>query len=438
MTMPVVAIVGRANVGKSTLVNRLIGRRAAIEHAEPGVTRDRQGFPMRWRGSEFTLVDTGGWEPRAKGLAAKVVAQAERAAAEADLIVMVLDVQTGLTDDDLAVAKRLRRVDLPVLVVANKVDHATAELELGALERLGLGPALPVSALHGRGSGDLLDVIVEHVAGIERAAEAADDVVAVAIVGRPNVGKSSLFNALVGDERAIVHEEPGTTRDAVDTVAEVAGTRYRFVDTAGMRKRGKEASGPEYYGLVRSLRAIDAAHVALHVVDATEAPTQQDQRIARRIADAGAAAVVVLNKWDLIEAEQVEQVEVITADELRFVRWAPVVRTSALTGRGLGKVVPTIERVHHAWDQRVPTAALNTWLREVTETVPMGSTQRGRPSKVRYITQTGVRPPTFVLFANGTIQTSAMRALENRLRARFGFEGTPIRLAVRRPKRKTG
>jgi len=426
-----VAVVGRANVGKSTLVNRLVGRRAAIEHPEPGVTRDRQAYEVEWTGRRFGLVDTGGWEPRAKGLAAKVLAQAERAAHEADLILMVVDAQTGAVEDDLVVARKLRRADVPVLLVANKVDSAAHEAELGALERLGLGPALPVSASHGRGSGDLLDVIIANIPEPSGEAAIGPEELAIAIVGRPNVGKSSLFNRLVGADRSIVHDMPGTTRDTVDVVATMGDRVYRFIDTAGMRRRAKGAQGPEYYGLVRSLRAIDAAHVVVHLIDANEGPTDQDQRIAKRIVEAGRAGIVVVNKWDLVPGEAADDVAAWVRDQMRFISWSSLIRTSALTGRGVKRILPAIEGAHASWEQRVPTAALNTWLRETLEHVPLGQTRRARPTKIRYVTQSGVRPPTFVFFASGQVTASGLRGLENRLRARFGFEGTPLRLHVR-------
>jgi GTP-binding protein len=435
--LPLVAVVGRANVGKSTLVNRLLGRRAAIEHPEPGVTRDRQGYEVEWGGERFAIVDTGGWEPRAKGLAKKVLAQAERAAKEAAVIVFVVDGQTGVTGDDLVVARGLRRAEVPVVVVANKIDSTKAERDLDDFRRLGLGEAMPVSALHGRRSGEVLDTIVERLEGTAPAVSVGSDM-SVAIVGRPNVGKSSLFNKLVGDERSIVDDVPGTTRDTVDTIAELDGRRFRFIDTAGMRRRARTSKGPEYYGLVRSMRAIDEADIVLIVIDASERATEQDQKIAARVAEAGRAAVIVLNKWDLIAADDADAVADDTREMLRFVRWAPVVRTSALTRRGLAKIIPAVESARASWETRVPTATLNTWLRDAVERLPLGSTARSRPTRIRYITQAGTRPPQFILFANGTITAPALRALEHRLRERFGFEGSPIRFTVRRSTKKVG
>lgn len=434
---PLVAVVGRANVGKSTLVNRLLGRREAIEHPEPGVTRDPRGYPVDWGGTSFTVVDTGGWEPRARGLSAKVVAQAERAAKAADLIVFVVDVTTGATADDLAVARSLRRGSVPVIVAANKVDDALGEADTHAIERLGLGPPLPVSALHGRGSGDLLDVIAEHVRGIEPREGADDsDAISVAIVGRPNVGKSSLFNRLVGDDRAIVDEMPGTTRDAVDTVVEGEGTSFRFVDTAGIRRKVKHSTGPEYYGLVRSLRALDEADVAVIVVDASEGPTEQDQKIAQRVAEAGRAAVVVLNKWDLVDDQIQKVLERDIQEKLHFVSWAPLVRTSALTGRGVSRLLPAVAKVRATWEKRVPTGQLNAWLREVVERIPLGG--KGTPARLKYATQARTKPPEIVVFSSGRISDQAVRAIERRARERFGFEGTPVRVVVRSQGRRSG
>jgi len=435
---PAVAVVGRANVGKSTLVNRFVGRREAIEHSEPGVTRDPRGYPVDWDGVAFTVVDTGGWEPRARGMAAKVVAQAERAARSADLIVFVVDATTGPTADDLAVARTLRRSTTPVLVAANKVDSAAAESEMHAFERLGLGIPFPVSALHGRASGDLLDVIASHLRDIEQPADSGDEPeIGVAIAGRPNVGKSSLFNRLAGDERSIVDPTPGTTRDAVDEVIEADGTRFRFVDTAGIRRKVKHSQGPEYYGLVRSLRAVDEADVVVIVIDAAEGPTEQDQKIAQRVADSGRAALIVLNKWDLVDEERRPFLERDVEDKLRFVAWAPVLRTSALTGRGVDRILPTIRRVREAWEKRIPTGQLNAWLAEVVDRVPLGGGGT-TPTRLKYATMARTRPPEIVLFATGSVSDQAVRGLERRLRERFGFEGTPIRIVVRRRAKRYG
>ena len=431
-TGPVVAIVGRANVGKSTLVNRFVGKREAIEHPEAGVTRDPRGYPVEWDGVAFTVVDTGGWEPRAKGIAAKVLAQAERAARSADVIVFVVDASTGATADDVVVARALRKANVPVLIAANKVDSAGAEADIHPLERLGLGPALPVSALHGRASGDLLDVITTHVRAVERPAEdQAEPEIRVAIAGRPNVGKSSLFNRLAGDERSIVDEAPGTTRDAVDDVIDIGGTRYRFVDTAGIRRKVRNASGPEYYGLVRSLRAVDEAEVVLIVIDALEGPTEQDQKIAQRVSEAGRAAVIVLNKWDLVDEDVRKPLERDVADRLRFVSWAPIVRTSAKTGRGMDRLLPTVQRARASWERRVPTAQLNAWLADVMDAIPLGG--RGTtPTRLRYATMARTKPPEVVVFSTGDVSDQAVRALERRLRERFDFEGSPIRIVVRK------
>jgi GTP-binding protein len=429
---PIVALVGRANVGKSTLVNRLVGKRLAIEHPTPGVTRDRQGYEVEWNRVAFTLVDTGGWEPRAKGLTAKVVAQAAQAARAADLILFVGDASTGITEDDTAVARSLRRAKTPVVVVVNKVDGAALEGEAARFERLGLGSAHPVSALHGRGSGDVLDLIASHLRKLRPSAgtRAEEAVPRIAIVGRPNVGKSSLFNRLAGEERTIVDETPGTTRDAVDTIAEVGGTRYRFVDTAGMRRKVRRASGPEYYGLVRSLRALDEADAAVVVVDASEGPTEQDQKIAERVAESGRAAVIALNKWDLLDGEGRDRVERDVADRLRFLSWAPLVRTSARTARGVAKLMPAVETALASWRRRVPTAELNAWLRDAVAGVPLHR-PRGPDVKVRYATQARVAPPELVLFTTGPISEGARRAFERRFRERFDLAGSPLRVVVR-------
>lgn len=430
--LPVVAVVGRANVGKSTLVNRFVGRRAAIEAPQPGITRDRHGFDVDWNGVAFHVVDTGGYEPHGVGLDAKVRAQAEYAARTADLTVLVVDVATGITTDDLEVVRGLRRTDTPILLVANKVDSAGDELNLHDLHALGLGDPVPVSALHGRSSGDLLDEIVNRLRDLPPKDRVTDDAIPVAIVGRPNVGKSSLFNRLVGEERSIVHDEPGTTRDAVDTVVEVDGRTYRFIDTAGWRRHA-DARGPERFALSRLFDAIDRAAVVLQIIDASEGTTDQDQRVSARISEGGRACVLVLNKWDLIDDP--DEPVAHARDQLRFLPWASLVRTSALTGRGATKLLPMIDAAYAAWQRRVTTGELNAWLRDGLEGVPLGTTERGRPIRIRYATQAAAGPPTFIFFGNGRVTTSGMRALENRLRAEFPLEGTPIKVVVRRKQR---
>lgn len=428
---PEVAIVGRANVGKSTLINRLLGRREAIEHPQPGVTRDRRGYDLEWNGMPFRVVDTGGWEPQAEGLHAKVRAQAERAMELADLIIMVVDAETGATEDDIAVARGLKRSSVPVLLVANKADDAERERDIHPLVRLGLGEPIPVSALHGRRSGDLLDRIVTYLRTLDLSGEDRDDSIPVAIVGRPNVGKSSMFNRLVGEERSVVHDMPGTTRDTVDTIIEHEGVRYRFIDTAGWRRHA-DRRGPEYFALARLYDAIDRAAVVLHVIDASEGTTDQDQRIASKVSENGRACLLVLNKWDLIDTDRPDDPVKHVRDQLRFLPWASLVRTSALTGRGMAKLAPQILSAYEAWGRRVPTSELNAWLRDALEGVPLGNTVRGRPIRIRYVTQSHAEPPTFVFFGTGAVTTSGVRALENRLRATFDLEGTPIRIIIRK------
>jgi GTP-binding protein len=424
-----VAVVGRPNVGKSTLVNRILGRRAAITQEQPGVTRDRVAYEAEWSGRRFEVVDTGGWEPRASGLQARVVAQAERAMAEADLVLFVVDATVGVTEEDAAVAARLRRGRVPVLLVANKVDSEAVEAELGDLWSLGLGEPLPVSGLHGRGAGDLLDAIVERL-GTGRAAAEGPPAPALAIVGRPNVGKSSLLNRLAGEELAIVDPTPGTTRDTVDSTVTRDGRRYRLVDTAGMRRSFQRAEGADYYAFVRSLEAVDRADVALLVLDAPDGVAEQDQKVAVRAAEAGCALVLLANKWDLMDEEARRQFDLDLERKLYFVDWAPLLRVSARTGRGVEKVWGLADGALAERDRRVATAALNQWLGRATERTPPPPA-RGRTVKVRYATQARVAPPELVLFATGQLTPSYRRYLEKDLRRTFGFQGTPVRLVVR-------
>jgi GTPase len=427
--LPRVAVVGRPNVGKSTLVNRILGRRAAITQEQPGVTRDRVAYQAEWSGRRFELVDTGGWEPRATGLQARIVAQAERAMADADLLLFVVDATVGVTEEDAAVATRLLRGQVPVLLVANKVDSAAAELQTGDLWSLGLGEPLAVSSLHGRGSGDLLDAVVEQLGTGEQPGQ-EPDVPALAIVGRPNVGKSSLLNRLAGQDLAIVDPTPGTTRDTVDSIVVRDDRSYRLVDTAGMRRSFQQAEGADYFAFVRSLEAVDRADVALLVLEAPLGVAEQDQKVAVRAVEAGTGLVLLANKWDLMDDEARRQFQVDLERKLHFVDWAPLLRVSARTGRGVEKIWGLADQALAERARRIPTAALNQWLRQATERTPPPPV-RGRTVKVRYATQARANPPELVLFTTGPLTPSYRRYLERDLRRTFGFEGTPLRLIVR-------
>jgi GTP-binding protein len=427
--VPVVAIVGRPNVGKSTLVNRIVGKRIAIVEERPGVTRDRKFLDAEWNGREFVIADTGGWLPGGEDLDAQVSAQAERALRGADVAVLVVDVTVGATDEDARVAALMQRVGVKTVLAANKVDGDTREADVWEFTRLGLGDPLPVSALHGRGTGDLLDRIVALLPpeepAIDEVVDATPRIPGVAIVGRPNVGKSTLFNRLVGDERSIVHDEPGTTRDTVDTVVETAEGPLRFIDTAGMRRKSRIDEGTEYYSLVRALQAVDEADAALLVIDATQSVTHQDQRLAERVDAAGSPVVILLNKWELLDAEAREQLRDDVADRLGFLGYAPVLKISALTGKGVQKLVPALREALDAYGRRVPTAELNTVIQLAQSAHPP---PRG---KVLYATQGATDPPTFTLFANRDLPASYLRYLERKIRERFEFGPTPLKLRVR-------
>jgi GTP-binding protein len=432
MKLPLVAVVGRPNVGKSTLVNRIVGRREAIVEERAGVTRDRKVMDAEWAGRTFKIVDTGGWLVAGGNLDAKVSRQAEKAIGDADVVLFVVDVGVGVTDEDAQVARILQRADVPVVMAANKVDSAQRETDVWAFDRLGLGDPYPVSALHGRQSGDLLDAVVKVLPPVDESDDdKADDdglssEVAVAIVGRPNVGKSTLFNRLIGDERSIVHDQPGTTRDTIDTVVETPEGPVRFIDTAGMRRKSRVDDGPEYYSLVRALQAIDNANVALLVIDATEGVTHQDQRLAERIDAAGNPVIVVLNKWDRLPAEERADVIADVEDRLHFLAYAPVLKMSALTGRGAHKLLPALDAAVEAYQRRVPTRELN----EVIQAAQAAHQAPG--AKVLYCTQGAVEPPTFTLFTNRALPPTYLRFLERRIREHFGFGPTPLKLRVRR------
>jgi len=429
-----VAIVGRPNVGKSTLLNRIVGRREAIVEERPGVTRDRKEVTASWSGKEFTLVDTGGWQASGGALDSMVSRQSEQAIAEADVVLLVVDATVGLTDDDDRVAALLRRRDKSVLVVANKMDDASHESIIWELLGLGLGEPFPVSALHGRGTGDLLDRLIDLLPDPHDDGEATGEadppgerIIGVSLVGRPNVGKSTLFNRLTGEDRSVVHDQPGTTRDAIDTVVDTDHGPVRFIDTAGMRRKARIDEGTEYYSLVRALRAVDGADVSLLIIDATEGVTHQDQRLAERVDAAGCPIVVLLNKWDLCDAEQREAAVEQVGDRLHFIGGAPVLRISALTGRNVDRLWPALAESVEEYRTRVPT-------RRVNEVVRAAQAAHPAPGGVRilYATQGATDPPTFTLFSNREVPRTWLRYLERRLREDLGLGATAMKLRVRR------
>jgi GTPase len=442
-SVPVVAVVGRPNVGKSTLVNRILGSRQAVVEDTPGVTRDRVAYDALWRGRAFTLVDTGGWDPAVEGtargqgpqgepsLAARVAGQARVAVDAADAVLFVVDATVGVTDADAAVAAVLRRAGKPVVVAANKVDDAKAEPDAAALWSLGLGEPVPVSAIHGRGSGDLLDVILDALPEAPKQADEAEGGPRrVALLGRPNVGKSSLLNKLAGHQRALVHPVAGTTRDPVDELIELGGTTWRFVDTAGIRRRFRENQGADYYAALRTAGALDRAEVAVVLIDASEPLTEQDLRIVSMVIEAGRALVIAYNKWDLVDEERQRYLEREIDRQLHTARWAPRVNISALTGRHTDRLVPALEKALAGWETRVPTGRLNAWLTGLVAATPP-PVRGGRQPKILFATQAGIRPPHFVLFASGFIEAAYRRFVERRLREEFGFEGSPVQVSVR-------
>ena len=428
---PVLAVVGRPNVGKSTLVNRILGRREAVVQDVPGVTRDRVAYDAQWRGRRFTVLDTGGWDPDAVGLQQAVAAQAEVAVSAADAVLFVVDATVGATDSDEAVVRVLRRAGKPVVLVANKVDDQRAESDAALLWSLGLGEPHVVSALHGRGSGDLLDVVLEALP--ETPAERFDEEGGprrVALIGRPNVGKSSLLNRLAGEQRVVVDSVAGTTRDPVDSLVDVGGTIYRFVDTAGLRRRVAHASGAEYYSSLRTAAAIDAAEVAVVLLAADEPISEQDQRVIAMVVDAGRALVLAFNKWDLVDEDRRPQLAKEIDRELARVTWAPRVNVSALTGRSVDKLAPAIETALAGWETRVSTGKLNSWISDLVAQTPP-PVRGGKQPKVLFATQAGTRPPRFVLFTSGFLEAGYRRFIERRLREDFGFAGSPVEVSVR-------
>jgi len=428
--LPTVAVVGRPNVGKSTLVNRILGRRAAVVQDTPGVTRDRVSYEALWSGRQFLVTDTGGWEPKATGRALRIAEQAERAMQTADVVILVVDTTVGPTETDLAAARVLRRSDRPVLLIANKVDDERTEPAVGELWSLGLGEPIPVSALHGRGSGDLLDLILDALPQAPREREDFVGPRRVALVGRPNVGKSSLLNRLVGEDRAVVDSVAGTTVDPVDSLVELDGQEWRFVDTAGLRRRVAHASGTEYYASLRTEAAIDAAEVALVLIDASESITEQDQRVIGAVIESGRALVLAMNKWDAVDEDRRYDLEREVDRELARVTWATRVNLSALTGRGVNRIAPALQSALESWEKRVPTATLNQWLRTTVDRTPPPP-RGGKAPKIRYATQADIRPPRFLVFSTGFLEAGYRRFLERKLREDFGFAGSPIEVSVR-------
>ena len=428
--LPVLAVVGRPNVGKSTLVNRILGRREAVVEDRPGVTRDRVAYDTSWSGRDFTVVDTGGWEPDAQGLAARVAAQAELAVAAADAVLLVVDATVGTTDTDEAVVRVLRKAGKPVVLAANKVDDNRAESEAAGLWSLGLGQPHSVSALHGRGSGDLLDAVLEALPDQPPMVPKAGGPHRVALLGKPNVGKSSLLNQLAGEERVVVDSVAGTTVDPVDELVTLGGQVFRFVDTAGIRRRVKEASGSEYFASLRTQSALDKTEVAVVLIDAAEPLAEQDARIISMVLETGRALVLAFNKWDLLDEERRYYLEKEIDRELARVAWAPRVNVSALTGRHMEKLVPAIDAALEGWATRIPTARLNAFLGRLVAEHPH-PVRGGKQPRILFATQAASRPPTFVLFASGFLEAGYRRYVERRLREEFGFVGTPIHINMR-------
>ncbi|MFJ3520272.1 ribosome biogenesis GTPase Der [Streptomyces sp. NPDC090131] len=431
--LPVLAVVGRPNVGKSTLVNRIIGRREAVVEDKPGVTRDRVTYEAEWAGRRFKVVDTGGWEQDVLGIDASVAAQAEYAIEAADAVVFVVDAKVGATDTDEAVVRLLRKAGKPVVLCANKVDGQSGESDAASLWSLGLGMPHPVSSLHGRGTGDMLDAVLE---ALPEAPEQTFGNAApggprrIALIGRPNVGKSSLLNKVAKEDRVVVNELAGTTRDPVDELIELGGITWKFVDTAGIRKKVHLQQGADYYASLRTAAAVEKAEVAVILIDTTETISVQDQRIITMAVEAGRAIVVAYNKWDELDEERRYYLEREIETEMQQVAWAPRVNVSALTGRHMEKLVPAIETALAGWETRVPTGRLNAFLGEVVAAHPH-PIRGGKQPRILFGTQAGSKPPRFVLFASGFLEHGYRRFIERRLREEFGFEGTPIHISVR-------
>ncbi len=435
---PVVAVVGRPNVGKSTLVNRVLGRREAVVEDVPGVTRDRVSYAAEWSGHDFTLVDTGGWEVDATGIHLRVAEQAEVAIEMADAVMFIVDATVGATDTDEAVVRLLRRSGKPVILVANKVDDQRTEADAAMLWSLGLGQPWPVSALHGRGSGDVLDAVLDVLPDTTEQLPGYGDhgPRRVALVGRPNVGKSSLLNRLVGSERVVVDEVAGTTRDPVDELIDLGGTVWRFVDTAGIRRRVHQTRGADFYSSLRTQAALEKAEVAVVLIDVSESIAEQDIRVIQQVIDAGRALVVAYNKWDTLDEERQHYLEREIERELVQITWAPRANISASTGRHVNRLEPALKQALDSWEARIPTGKLNAFLGDIVAAHPH-PVRSGKQPRILFATQSETRPPRFVLFASGFIEAGYRRFIERRLREEYGFVGTPIEISVRvREKRR--
>ena len=427
--LPIVAILGRPNVGKSTLINRFLGRREAIVEDTPGVTRDRVQYECEWGGRRFIIMDTGGWEAKPDGISVQVSAGAEIAMQEADVLAFVVDAQVGALDEDDILVQHLRKAKKPLILIGNKVDGEREESEAHGLWSLGLGEPYFVSALHGRGSGDLLDHIVAELPEVG-GAQTQDGYRKVALIGRPNVGKSSLLNALAGENRSIVDDVAGTTRDPVDELIEFGGSIWRFIDTAGLKKRANQASGTDYYASLRTQTALERCEVAVVVLDASEPITEQDLRVITMVEEAGKAMVIVMNKWDLVDEDRRDQLDREIDRHLDQVEWAQRVNVAAKTGWHRDRLAPALRTALDSWKKRVPTSKLNSFLGALIGATPP-PVRGGKQPKVYYATQAGIAPPKFVVFSNGWIEASYRRFIERRLREEFSFPGTPVQVAIR-------
>ncbi|QGU04537.1 ribosome biogenesis GTPase Der [Corynebacterium comes] len=425
-----VAVVGRPNVGKSTLVNRFIGRREAVVEDFPGVTRDRISYLAEWNGRRYLVQDTGGWDPNVKGIHGAIARQAEVAMETADVIVMVVDTKVGITETDAVMAKMLQKADVPVLLVANKFDSDNLYADMAEFYALGLGDPWPVSALHGRGGADVLDEVLARFPETPRRASIVEGPRRVALVGKPNVGKSSLLNKVAKEERSVVDNVPGTTVDPVDTLVQLDKKLWKFVDTAGLRKKVHTAQGHEYYASLRTRSAIDAAEVCVMLIDASEPISEQDQRVLTMVLDAGKALVIAFNKWDLMDEDRRDDLDREIDQQLLHLPWVTRINVSAQTGRSLQRLEPAMIEALESWDKRISTGQLNNWLREAIAANPPPM-KAGRLPRVMFATQASTRPPVIVLFTTGFLDAGYRRYLERKFRERFGFHGSPVRIAVR-------